>query len=167
MPDCTQGEPIPEQHQGIFGPYWQYETIGFPEPIYRLPSQSSPDLQGVDLERRDGPEIPTTEKAEKSPKKKRYIFGVPDNPLEDSASETAWMREMDEEKLKPETDTSQHESEQGPDTWSQKISRLTHRISLPAYIWFSPSVYLLIVVGIRILLPYLLVRKKQLRKKRG
>ena len=115
-------------------------------------------------------------KAKNAPKEKRYIFGVHDNPLEDSESDNEWMRHIDktqlwhglgintkhytdDSELKPETNISQLMSKQRRITCCHNTSGLTHKQSSISCCEVSIVIVILVVAGLVILLPLLLWRK--------
>ncbi|OGM51199.1 hypothetical protein ABOM_000204 [Aspergillus bombycis] len=161
----------------------QNDTIEHPEPIYQRSSQTNAVLgstafQDVDLERGEGLGPSTINKAKKdSKKKKRYVFGVPDNPFDDSESDNEWMRRTgkthlspaleleskrftDENEPKPENNNSDQGSEQRQSTCCQSISRLAHKIPFVAYVWFALVIFLLLLGGAMTLLVLLPQGKK-------
>ncbi|KAE8139100.1 hypothetical protein BDV38DRAFT_281267 [Aspergillus pseudotamarii] len=106
MPERARTRLAQEQdlEKGI--PPKQHVTIDLPEPIYQRPSPKNPVLgstpfQDPDLEGTDSFQFSTMNEAKKAPKKKRYIFGVPDNPLEDSELDNEWMRHIVSQSQKP------------------------------------------------------------------
>ncbi|BAE58756.1 unnamed protein product [Aspergillus oryzae RIB40] len=142
----------------------QHITIDIPEPTYQQPSQRSPvlgtALQDIDLERGNGFEPLTMNEAKLAPKKKRYIFGIPDNPFEDSESDNEWMRHIDEDEAKPETNNFQQASEQRRIICCHNTSGLTRKRSSVSCTELSIVIVIMVVAGLIILLPNLLGRAK-------
>ncbi|KAE8415054.1 hypothetical protein BDV36DRAFT_285701 [Aspergillus pseudocaelatus] len=164
MPGYTQAKLAHEKDLGKGMPPRQQVTIDLPEPTYQRSSQRSPVLgstpfRDVDLERGGGFQFSTMDEAKKAPKKKRYIFGFPDNPLEDSESDNEWMRHIDGNEIKPETNNSQRVSEQRRITCCHNTSELTHKRSSISCGEVSVVIVILVVAGFIILLPLLLWRK--------
>ncbi|KAE8409806.1 hypothetical protein BDV37DRAFT_277460 [Aspergillus pseudonomiae] len=143
----------------------QNDTTEHPEPTYQRPNQRNPvlgstALQDVDLERGEGLGTSTINKNQKASKKKRYIFGVPDNPFDDSESDNEWMRRDDENEPKTENNNSEQRSEQHHDTCCQSISRGAHKIPFVAYVWFTIFIGLLLL-GVGVALLVLFPRRKK------
>ncbi|KAK6828958.1 hypothetical protein RU639_003216 [Aspergillus parasiticus] len=142
----------------------QHITIDLPEPTYQRPSQRNPvlgtPLQDIDLERGDGFERLTKNEAKMAPKKKRYIFGISDNPFEDSESDNEWMRHIDEDEAKPETNNFQQGPEQRRIICCHNTSGLTQKRSSISCVELSIAIVIVVVAGLIILLPYLLWRVK-------
>ncbi|KAB8226226.1 hypothetical protein BDV33DRAFT_198049 [Aspergillus novoparasiticus] len=142
----------------------QHITIDLPEPTYQRPSQRNLDLgtplQDIDLERGDSFERLTMKEAKMASKKKRYIFGIPDNPFEDSESDNEWMRRIHEDEAKPETNNFQQGSEQRHIICCHNTSGLTRKRSSISCVELSIVIVIMVVAGLIIFLPYLLWRVK-------
>ncbi|KAB8276023.1 hypothetical protein BDV30DRAFT_236263 [Aspergillus minisclerotigenes] len=115
--------------------------------------------QDIDLERGNGFEPLTMNEAKMAPKK-RYIFGIPDSPFEDSESDNEWMRHIDEDEAKPETNNFQQGSEQRRITCCHNTSGLTQKRSSVSCTELSIVIVIMVVAGLIILLPSLLGRAK-------